>query len=80
MYSRKVYHGKGRKARDYLFVEEEGGEKMEHKEFAYVCALGEQINRKLDRVLSLLEVGKDTENRSDNTAKSDCKIPDKSNG
>ena len=53
---------------------------MEHKEFAYVCALGEQINRKLDRVLSLLEVGQDTENRSDNTAKSDCKIPDKSNG
>lgn len=53
---------------------------MKQKEFAYVCALGEQINRKLDRVLSLLEVGKDTENCSDNTAKSDCKIPDESNG
>ena len=53
---------------------------MTSREFTYISEMGKRIESKLDSILVSLEVGKDAENRSNNTAKSDCEIPDKSNG
>ena len=50
---------------------------MTSRELTYISEMGKRIESKLDSILASLEVGKDAENRSNNTAKSDCEIKKK---